>query len=189
MTHVHFLLAVLGLLLTPGPTNTLLAVAGAASGARAALRLVPLVVLAYLATTVPLALAGQSWSHMLPSLRIAMSLAAAAWVAYLAVRLWRMPAGAMSARNTVTAGQITLTTLLNPKALIIGLVLLPGEAGELPERVAILLAAVMASAALWASLGAIVPKQSAGGPGWLRRLGAMWLMLLSAGLASAGLSA
>ena len=50
-------LALLALLLTPGPTNTLMALAGAERGLGGAARLIPAEIAAYLAVTLPLALA------------------------------------------------------------------------------------------------------------------------------------
>jgi len=51
-----FLFAVAALLLTSGPTNTLMGLAGASVGFGRALRLVPVEIGAYLLTTLPLAL-------------------------------------------------------------------------------------------------------------------------------------
>ncbi|MGC5198806.1 hypothetical protein, partial [Aphanothece microscopica] len=94
MTLAEMTLALLVLLATPGPTNTLVALAGAERGWRGALRLIPAELAAYLAVTVPLALAGAAAMAAVPGLRGGVTLAAAAWVAWLAVAMWRLPADA-----------------------------------------------------------------------------------------------
>jgi threonine/homoserine/homoserine lactone efflux protein len=182
MTLVEMTLAALVLLATPGPTNTLMALAGADRGLRGALRLIPAELAAYLAVTVPLALAGSTVMAELPGLRSGLTLAAGAWVAWLAVAMWRLPAPG-PAQAGVTARRVFVTTLLNPKALVVGLVLLPGD--DLGLRVTVLACAVAGVAAAWGALGARLPGQ----PGVLRRVAASWLGLLALGLVSGGLSA
>ncbi|HSF65235.1 MAG TPA: hypothetical protein VLA78_12650 [Paracoccaceae bacterium] len=182
MNLAEMTLAALVLLATPGPTNTLMALAGAGRGLRGALRLIPAELAAYLAVTVPLALAGAAMMAAVPGLRTGVTLAAAGWVAWLAAAMWRLP-GPGQATAAVTARRVFVTTLLNPKALVAGLVLLPGDDPGL--RIAVLAVAVAGVAAAWGALGARLP----GRPVVLRRLAASWLGLLALGLVSGGLSA
>ena len=58
MTMSELTFAILALLLTPGPTNTLVALAASATGWGRALRLLPYEIAAYLLVTLPLALLG-----------------------------------------------------------------------------------------------------------------------------------
>jgi hypothetical protein len=58
MTLAAFLTAVLGLLLTPGPTNTLMGLAGASAGLTRVARLLPAEILCYLTMILPLAFMG-----------------------------------------------------------------------------------------------------------------------------------
>lgn len=182
MSLTALVLALLGLLLTPGPTNTLLALAGAERGWRGALWLVPMEVLAYLAVCLPLALLGESLAGAHPALGPGLQAATGLWVAVLALKLWRPPAavGAVS----VSGRQVFVTTLLNPKALIIGLVLLPGDDPALRGLVFAALAAGVA--AVWAGLGACLARRGDGParrrPGLARRAAGLWLGVLSAGL-------
>jgi threonine/homoserine/homoserine lactone efflux protein len=127
-----------------------------------------------------------------PPLLRAVPVAAAVWVMYLAVALWRAPV-AHAVHGAVTARQVFVTTMLNPKALIFGLVLLPpGRAAAFPLHLAIFAVSVLAVAAIWAGGGALLAGRNeamAGGRQlWARRIAASWLALLSAGLAASALS-
>lgn len=182
MTTVQLALALLGLLLTPGPTNTLLALAGAERGWRAALRLIPFEVAAYLLVVVPLATLGAAVTEALPVLRPVLAVVAGAWVMSLAIRMWRLPTAGAPAE--VTARRVFLTTLLNPKALLIGLALLPGP--DLAGRVVLFAGLIVAVAAVWAALGACMSARAdcparSSAP-LIRRLAATWLGALSLGL-------
>lgn len=180
MTPAETLLAVLLLLVTPGPTNTLLAVAGAERGWRGALRLIPAELGAYLAVTVPLATAGARLLGDAPGARAALAAAAGVWVAWLALAFWRRPGRGRPA-PAVTARRVAVTTLLNPKALVFGLVLLPAaEPGRTAGQFAGFAACVVAVAAGWAALGAAARGAPAELPQGWRRLAAVWLGALAA---------
>lgn len=192
MSTAAFLFAVWALLLTPGPTNTLLAVSGAAVGLRRSVRLMPVELAAYLLVTCPLAVFGAEFLAGWPEVARVIKFAAAAWVAVLAVRLWRMPApGPAGAAAMVTQRQVFITTLLNPKALIIGLALLPTAGmAALPLHVALFAASVVAVASLWAGLGAGLRRGATSTlPPLARRAAACWLAVLAATLLGAGFSA
>ncbi|WP_210529823.1 LysE family transporter [Rubellimicrobium arenae] len=178
MSLTQLALAICALLVTPGPTNTLLAIAGAERGWLRAIRLIPAELGGYLATTVPLALLGAALLEELPQARTAITLVAAAWVAWLALAMWRVPAG-RSGRLTVTGRRVLVTTLLNPKALIFGLVLLPAETGDdLLRNFGLFAAEVVTVAMLWAALGAVLRRgdraEPGMPPGW-RRAASVWL--------------
>jgi threonine/homoserine/homoserine lactone efflux protein len=196
MTLTETAAAILLLLATPGPTNTLLALAGAERGWRGALPLIPFELGAYLAATLPLAVVGARLLESLPVLRIALTFAAAAWVLWLSVAMWRPPGPGAPAAQTVDAGRITTTTLLNPKGLVFGLVLLPASEPErLVANIALFAALIVAVAASWAALGAALtaarPGTVPGLPAAWRRAAALWLGGLAAWLAigAAGLAA
>ncbi len=184
---IDFALALALLLLTPGPTNTLMALAGAERGWRGALRLFPAEAAAYAVITLPLALAGHALLPEHGLLRPLLTVAAAIWVAYLAVKLWRLPGGPALETGGKGAMKLFTTTLLNPKGLVIGLVLLPSQAdpGLAAAAFFIILAAV---AAFWAGIGSLLSGRMALSP-LLRRACAGWLGMLALWLASAGLAA
>jgi threonine/homoserine/homoserine lactone efflux protein len=188
MPTLAFSLSLLALLLAPGPTNALLALSGAEAGAARTLRRVPVVIAAYALTVLPLAQLGEGLLRQPHALRAGVTLAAALWVAWLAFALWRQPGHRAAAAGPGPALRLFVTTLLNPKAFIIGLVLIPAE----PSRGAALALffAVLAAAALaWAMLGAALhDRRGAWGLPLLRRLCAGWLGLLALMLGTAALS-
>jgi threonine/homoserine/homoserine lactone efflux protein len=189
MTTPELSLAILALLLTPGPTNSLMLLAGAERGLIRASRLIPAELAGYLLTVVPLALVGQSVLEALPALRAAVALVAAVWVAALALRLWRLPEVATA--QTVGARALFVTTALNPKALIFGLVLLPSP-DHLAGNLALFAGLVVAVALLWAGLGAMLRGGASGQPRALfvlRRLASVFLAAMSVLLVLRGVSA
>ncbi len=190
MNTYEFIFAIWALLLTPGPTNTLLALSGAGVGLKRSLPLIPAEVAAYLLVTVPLAVAGAELLAQWPEMARLVKFAAAAWVAFLAVKLWRVnTSGAVA--GTVTPRRIFVTTLLNPKALIIGITLLPQQnLNVFSLHVALFAASIIAVASIWAAGGAMLRRgKDASLPPVLRRAAACWLGILAAALVSSGVSA
>src|SRR3954454_17442826 len=126
-----FFLAVLGLLATPGPTNTLLAASGAVVGVRRSLGLIPAEVSGYLCSILTLALVlgpvAQSWPLFGSALRVCCGL----WLAFLAWRHWSAAMHAVEARS-VSSAKVFVTTLLNPKGLIFAFAIIPHLAGGNP---------------------------------------------------------
>lgn len=177
MSAPELSLAILLLLLTPGPTNSLVLVAGAERGWAGAMRLVPAELAGYFLSVLPLSLVGATVLADHAGLQSAVTLVAAVWVAVLAVRLWQPPAIV-----GVSVGWRTLffTTALNPKALIFGLVLLPSP-DRLGLNLALFAGLVVLVAAVWAAGGAVLR----GGDGQpralflLRRLASVWLAAIS----------
>ena len=181
MTLATFLTAILGLLLTPGPTNTLVGLAGASGGMGRVVRLIPAEVAGYLTMILPLALVGHDLLTAVPPAAQAIKLTAAIWVMILAVRLWGR--GSLSqAGGPITAGRIYVTTVLNPKALIIALALLPPPAlAEFWSRLALFCLTAAAVAAIWGGAGAFA-RQRGTGAGRLqvvRRAASVWLAMVS----------
>lgn len=181
MTYFAYLSAVLALLLAPGPTNTLMGIAGARGGLRATARLLPAELAGYLTTILPLAWLGAELLARFPSASVALKVAAAVWVMFLAVKLWRMPADAGEGSG-VTTRRVYLTTMLNPKALIFGLVLLPVPAdSQFLPRLAMFCVMVMAVAMLWGGFGRLTQAGDSGSRRLLlvQRLASIWLAIVS----------
>jgi threonine/homoserine/homoserine lactone efflux protein len=184
MALTAFVLAVLALLLAPGPTNTLMAVAGAERGVRHVVRLLPAELAGYLTTVLPLAFLGGQVIEGAPGLAVALKLAAAVWVMVLAVRLWRAAPGD-AATGGVDVRRVYLTTVLNPKALVFGLALLPvPDDREFALRLGLFCLMVTCAALLWGCAGALA-RAGQGGERRLaivRRLASAWLGLVSISL-------
>lgn len=190
MSPVELTLAVLALLLTPGPTNSLVLLAGAERGLAGALRLIPAELAGYLLTVLPLALLGAAVLDDHQALRSAVTLAAGAWVAVLAARLWRPPAMGTTG-PLVGLRDLFVTTALNPKALIFGLVLLPSPE-HLLRNLALFAGLVVLVAVLWAAAGATLRNGEARQPRAmvvLRRLAAVWLAAISVVMIAKGVGA
>jgi len=102
----------------------------------------------------------------------------------LAVRLWQTSALPGGVRH-VTQRQVFITTLLNPKALVFGLVLLPSPlAAGFTSRLALFCVMVVACAVVWGSGGNLlhVPGSADAGGGRLRvvqRVASVWLAMVS----------
>lgn len=179
MTLAAFVSAVLALLLAPGPTNTLMGLAGAQRGLRPMLRLLPAELAGYLTTVLPLAWLGAGLVAHAPVAAMALKLAAAAWVMVLAVRLWRAP-GAENQSGRVTARRIYLTTVLNPKALIFGLVLLPPLAApDFAPRLAVFCLLISAAALAWGAGGTLIRRGGARRLGQVQRAASVWLAVIA----------
>lgn len=191
MGATEFLLATWVILLTPGPTNTLLALSGAQVGFLRSLKLLPAELSGYLLPVVPLAVIGTKLLDSWPGLASAIRLCAAIWVLYLAIKLWRQSVKSIE-QGAVTARRVFVTTLLNPKALLFGLVLLPPATDiRFLAYLAIFICSIVAVAALWATAGTAIVKgtiqQTTQRRMWMHRLAAVWLAALSAGLATENL--
>lgn len=181
MTLAAFLSAVLGLLLTPGPTNTLVGLAGASAGFRRVLTLIPAEILGYLTAILPFAFLGHGLLAHYPLSAQAIKLAAAAWVMFLAIKLWGRVSLAQAGRE-FTPRRIYVTTLLNPKALIIGLVLLPPPAApHFAGRLALFCLIAALVALVWGGAGAVARKGRAtkGRIQVVQRAASVWLAMVS----------
>lgn len=181
-----FVIAVLLLLLTPGPTNTLLAVSGASAGMRRSLPLVGAELAGYLTTIIPLSTFAGPWLSGQPQAALAVKLVAAIWVVMLAARLWRHPPR-LGGESPVTFRGVYATTVLNPKGLIIGLALIPPSVTSVLEplpHLAVFAALTVTAALLWVAFGATVLRRAASArPIVFGRLAASFLLVFAASLA------
>jgi threonine/homoserine/homoserine lactone efflux protein len=186
---VAFVLSVVALLAVPGPTNTLLATAGGLGGVRRAVALIPAEVAGYLLAigliTVVLRPVLVAWPQGAASLR---ALGGVVLVA-LAVRLWRRGAvdrlGDGSGTPSIRAWHVFVTTLLNPKAAVFALGIIPHLGGPAPRLalpyVTAFVALLVAIACGWATLGALLHghERPRVRPLAIRRGGAVVLMVFA----------
>lgn len=148
-----YMLAVLTLLGTPGPTNTLLATSGAAEGVRKSLRLLIGEVSGYLVAIAAIRIALGPIFAAYPPLGGALKIAIAIYLAWTAVKLWRRGARLAESASAVTVANVFLTTLLNPKALVFALSVIPAEHQLLIWYLAAFGLAVVAVGFCWVLLG------------------------------------
>ena len=187
MPDSFFLFPILALLLTPGPTNTLLTVGAAARGFRKSLPLLMGELCGYLTVVVPLATIAAALLEGRPTLSAVLRVVAACWVLFLAIRLWLVsskPAGEGAAR-AVTVGQVFLTTILNPKAPIIGLVIMPhGSLMEIAPALGLFSLLVAGAGTCFLLLGSLVGQAPVLSPRLVYRIAAIFLVVFSLGLVS-----
>jgi len=171
---IAFILAVLGLLATPGPTNTLLAASGAAVGVRRSLHLIPAEVSGYLCSILALALLlgpiAQNWPLFGSALRVCCGM----WLAFLAWRHWTAAVHGVEARS-VPFSRVFVTTLLNPKGLIFAFAIIPWLAagdlvGALPYLMG-LVGLIVAVGIAWIGIGAALVAAGARHR-WVQRVSA-----------------
>lgn len=153
-----FASAIVILLAVPGPTNSLLFLSGAERGFRPSLKLLLGEAVGYLSIIIPLATAAAPFFESHPVAAAALKLTAAAWIFLLAVKLWRRPA-AVRGTSSVSVKGIFITTLLNPKALVIGLTIMPsGGLSEILPWIGFFLFMLAAIAACWIAAGALAAR-------------------------------
>ena len=154
-----FITMSLGLLLVPGPTNTLLAVGGAATGLRRSWVLMPAALCGYLCAIHVLAFIAGPFVQGSPAVQLTLRIVLALYLLWLGVALWRSEVTALPTQ-AVTPGRVFLVTLLNPKALVFAFVVLPplseGRWMETTPWLAGLSVMIAISSLAWISLGAAI---------------------------------
>jgi threonine/homoserine/homoserine lactone efflux protein len=162
MVALAFLGLVGTLLLTPGPTNTLLAMAGAQQGLRRSWPLIPAEALGYV-----LAISVWGWllSHLLDQLPWAvrvLRLLCALYLIRVALRLWRSPPPQSADR--LSPAVLLLTTLFNPKAFLFASLIFPAacwqDTGVYLAHLGAFLGLLGPIALLWISVGTLLERLS-----------------------------
>lgn len=158
-----FILAVLALLATPGPTNTLMAAAGAQRGVGRSLPLLTGELGGYaIAITVWIELVGAAAAAQ-PLVPVIAKLVAVAFLVWSAWKLWANAGHADLSQRGITLGRVFVTTLVNPKALVFAFAIFPhvGFMARLPYA-GIFALLVIATAIGWITLGTVAARSSAG---------------------------
>ncbi|HEV2518720.1 MAG TPA: LysE family transporter [Devosia sp.] len=120
-----FIAAVLVLLGTPGPTNTLLATSGATAGVRRSVRLLVGELAGYLIAVGTIRIVLGPVIHSYALVGVALKAAVVAYLIWTAIKLWRHNAGLTQSQASIGMQAVFVTTLLNPKALIFSLSIIP----------------------------------------------------------------
>jgi threonine/homoserine/homoserine lactone efflux protein len=154
---LSFALAALLLLITPGPTNTLLGAFGAAIGLRRALLLPVAEALGY-AVAITAFHAAASLLAGTPHAMALVKAVAGLWLLYSAWRLWSEPVIPALPQAGAAFRRVLVTTMLNPKALFVATVIIPELwMGPFVTALALYLGLALIAGAVWTALGAAVP--------------------------------
>jgi threonine/homoserine/homoserine lactone efflux protein len=170
-----FLLAVGMLLATPGPTNTLMATAGASDGVQRSLALLAAELFGYLIAIAAIRIVLGPIIQVYPSAGTALKLAVAGYLIWLAVKLWRNPM-AKNAAKPVSFSAVFITTLLNPKALMFALTIIPQGTPNLAWYLAMFSGTVLAAGFGWILLGVTLGAAAGQGSAVLPRVASVALL-------------
>ena len=119
-----FVSLVMAILLTPGPTNTLLASSGIESGFKKSLTLIPVEALGYVIAISIWGIAIDTVADKFPVVPSIMKLLSALYIIFLALKLWKT-ASIEDAQPSITFKTLFFATLLNPKALLFASAIFP----------------------------------------------------------------
>ena len=156
-----FVSLVAAILLTPGPTNTLLASSGVQVGLKKSLQLIPAEAFGYLIAISCWGYLIGSIAHHLPILPMILKLLSAGYIIFLAIKLWRTSTLEQNLFSpTIRAYELFMATLLNPKALLFASAIFPVMAwSQLEHYVAhmlIFLFILVPIAVFWTFIGSIL---------------------------------
>jgi threonine/homoserine/homoserine lactone efflux protein len=186
VVYSTFFSAALVLLLVPGPTNTLMGLVGARSGLGRVARLLPAELSGYLTVILPLVWFGSELMIHFPVASVVLKCGAAGWIMFLALKLWGR-GGRSSECLDISKNRVYLTTVLNPKALVFGLVLLPSaEKSMVATKLCIFVLLVVSAALTWGVIGKMVRSGSENPQRMqlIQRVASFWLATASIALAA-----
>ncbi|WP_205668978.1 LysE family translocator [Acinetobacter oleivorans] len=161
MVSFMFIGLMVTILLTPGPTNTLLASAGIQAGVKQSLKLIPAEVMGYLIAITSWGILLESVSHFIPWLPPVLKLISATFILYLAFKLWTTSTNDIKLDNPlITPKALFVATLLNPKALLFASAIFPHAAWEVFHvyfiHIAVFLSLITPIAFLWIAFGTVL---------------------------------
>jgi threonine/homoserine/homoserine lactone efflux protein len=158
-----FEIAVALLFAVPGPTNALIAVAGARRGARALPALVGAALFGFVAAVAALIGLAGPYVAATPALGLALRAACALLLARSAWLLWRSAGAGGASRGSTGAAAVLATTLVNPKALIFAFAIFPPLAGAAEATAVFVRFSVVAIVvmSLWGLAGAALGRGAA----------------------------
>jgi len=162
MISWFFIGLVVTILLTPGPTNTLLASSGIQVGIRKSLNLIPAEALGYFIAISVWGLLIGSVSKQFPIVPTVLKLFSAGYILFLALKLWRTANQQDDdfCQPTIRARELFVATLLNPKALLFASAIFPSYAWQhvatyISHMLAFLLL-IIPIALFWTFIGSIL---------------------------------
>ena len=161
MISWFFIGLVITILLTPGPTNTLLASSGIQVGLRKSLLLIPAEAIGYIIAISAWGMLIGKVSTTLPLLPTFLKLLSAGYIVFLAVKLWRTADQKVALNQpTIRPRELLCATLLNPKALLFASAIFPVAAWKSQElyvaHMSAFVGLILPIALFWISVGAVL---------------------------------
>ncbi|MBP0598220.1 LysE family transporter [Herbaspirillum sp. LeCh32-8] len=185
--YVVFLFSVALILITPGPTNTLLAIAGLGLGLRRALHLLAFEFSGYFLSISAWGLLLAPLQSQHPWMSPVVKIASSCYLAYTAVKVWRDARLLQTPQQrAITPRMLFIATLLNPKALLFALVLFPAHSFESAPAYALAMASftclLVPIGALWIAVGQLLGarRRAILAPGNIQRASSVALAMFSA---------
>ena len=159
MISWFFIGLVITILLTPGPTNTLLASSGIQVGLRKSLLLIPAEAIGYIIAISAWGMLIGKVSATVPLLTTFLKLLSAGYIVFLAVKLWRTADQKVALNQpTIRPRELLCATLLNPKALLFASAIFPAVAWNSQQiymaHMGTFVALILPIALFWISVGA-----------------------------------
>ncbi|RPE27480.1 threonine/homoserine/homoserine lactone efflux protein [Acinetobacter sp. BIGb0102] len=161
MISWFFIGLVITILLTPGPTNTLLASSGIQVGLRKSLLLIPAEAVGYIIAITAWGMLIGKVSVTLPLLPTFLKLLSAAYIVFLAIKLWRTAnQDVVLNQPTIRPKELLCATLLNPKALLFASAIFPAAAWKSQDiymaHMSTFVGLILPIALFWISVGAML---------------------------------
>ncbi|KAF1012423.1 MAG: hypothetical protein GAK29_04857 [Acinetobacter bereziniae] len=161
MISWFFIGLVVTILLTPGPTNTLLASSGIQVGIRKSLALIPAEALGYFISITIWGLIIGTVSKQFPSVPVILKLFSAGYILFLALKLWRTANQEEDFNQpTIRAHELFAATLLNPKALLFASAIFPNyvwqNASAYTSHMLVFLLLIIPIAFFWTFIGSVI---------------------------------
>ncbi|MBJ8419360.1 MULTISPECIES: LysE family translocator [Acinetobacter] len=164
MISWFFIGLVITILLTPGPTNTLLASSGIQVGLRKSLLLIPAEAVGYIIAITAWGMLIGKVSATFPLLPTFLKLMSAAYIIFLAIKLWRTAnQDVVLNQPTIRPKELLCATLLNPKALLFASAIFPAAAWKSQDiylaHMGTFVALILPIALFWISVGAMLASK------------------------------
>ncbi|MBP7880757.1 MAG: LysE family transporter [Acinetobacter sp.] len=161
MISWFFIGMVATILLTPGPTNTLLASSGIQVGLRKSLLLIPAEAIGYIIAISVWGMLIGKVSATLPLLPVFLKLLSAGYILFLALKLWRTADQEVILNQpTIRPRELLCATLLNPKALLFASAIFPATAWKSQDiyfaHMSTFVALILPIALFWIAVGAVL---------------------------------
>lgn len=161
MISWFFVGLVVTVLMTPGPTNTLLASSGIQVGVRRSLALIPTEALGYFISITLWGIIIGTVSKQFPIIPTMLKLFSAGYILFLALKLWRTASQEVNFNQpTIQAKQLFIATLVNPKALLFASAVFPvfvwKSMAAYTAHMLVFLLLIVPIAFFWTYIGAVL---------------------------------